>query len=77
MTKTEQTRLKTWRLKVLQHAGERSRNVARTCRHFGISCVLLCLAYFFFALALISSRVGARAASKSANGSKVIVTIWL
>ena len=23
MTKTEQTRLKTWRLKVLQHAGER------------------------------------------------------
>ena len=37
MTKTEQTRLKTWRLKVLQHAGERSRNVARTCRHFGIS----------------------------------------
>ena len=37
MTKTEQTRLKTWRLKVLQHAGERSGNVARTCRHFGIS----------------------------------------
>ncbi len=38
MTKTEQTRVKTWRLKkVLQHAAERSRNVARTCRYFGIS----------------------------------------
>ncbi len=37
MTKTEQIRLKTWRLKVLQHAAERPRNVARTCRHFGIS----------------------------------------
>lgn len=37
MTKTEQTRLKTWRLRVLQYAAERPRNVARTCRHFGIS----------------------------------------
>lgn len=37
MTKTEQTRLRTWRLKVLQYAGERPRNVARTCGHFGIS----------------------------------------
>ena len=37
MTKTEQIRLKTWRLKVLQRAAERPRNVARTCRHFGIS----------------------------------------
>ena len=37
MTKTEQIRLKTWRLKVLQYAAERPRNVARTCRHFGIS----------------------------------------
>ena len=36
MTKAEQSRLTTWRFKVLQ-AGERSRNVARTCRHFGIS----------------------------------------
>ncbi len=37
MTKAEQTRLRTWRLKVLQRAGEGSRNVAQTCRHFGIS----------------------------------------
>jgi transposase InsO family protein len=37
MTNTEQTRLWTWRFKVLQRAGESSRNVARTCRHFGIS----------------------------------------
>jgi transposase InsO family protein len=37
MTKAEQTRLLTWRFKLLQHAGESSRRVARTCRHFGIS----------------------------------------
>jgi transposase-like protein len=37
MTKSEQTRLWAWRFKVLQRAGEASRNVARTCRHFGIS----------------------------------------
>ena len=37
MTNAEQTRLMTWRFKVLQRAGEASRNVARTCRHFGIS----------------------------------------
>jgi transposase len=37
MTKAEQTRLMTWRLKVVQRAGEGARNVARTCRHFGIS----------------------------------------
>jgi hypothetical protein len=37
MTNAEQTRLATWRLKVLQRAGESSRTVARTCRHFGIS----------------------------------------
>jgi transposase-like protein len=37
MTKTEQTRLWTWRFKVLQRAGESSSNVARACRHFGIS----------------------------------------
>lgn len=37
MTKTEQTRLWTWRFRVLQQAGESSRNVAPTCRHFGIS----------------------------------------
>ena len=37
MTKTEQVRLTSWRLKVLQRAGTSSRSVARTCRHFGIS----------------------------------------
>jgi transposase InsO family protein len=37
MTKAEQARLWTWRFKVLQRAGESSRSVARTCRHFGIS----------------------------------------
>lgn len=37
MTKAEQTRLWAWRFQVLQRAGESSRNVARTCRHFGIS----------------------------------------
>ena len=37
MTKAEQIRLQRWRLTVLQEGAERSRNVARTCRHFGIS----------------------------------------
>jgi transposase len=37
MTKTEQTRLSSWRLKLLQRAATGSRNVARTCRHFGVS----------------------------------------
>ena len=37
MTNAEQTRLLTWRFKLLQRAGASSRNVARTCRHFGIS----------------------------------------
>ena len=37
MTKAEQIRVTTWRFKVLQRAGETPRNVARTCRHFGIS----------------------------------------
>jgi hypothetical protein len=37
MTKVEQTRLWAWRFKVLRQAGEASWNVARTCRHFGIS----------------------------------------
>ena len=36
MTKTEQLRVTTWRSKVLQHAAA-LRNVARTCRRFGIS----------------------------------------
>ena len=37
MTKTEQIRIQAWRFKVLQQAAARSRNVARTCRRFGIS----------------------------------------
>lgn len=37
MTKAEQTRLVSWRLKVLRHASEVTHNVARTCRHFGLS----------------------------------------
>jgi transposase InsO family protein len=37
MTKAEQARLVAWRLKVLQHAGDGERQVAHTCRHFGIS----------------------------------------
>lgn len=37
MTKHEQVRLVSWRLKVLQHASDVTQNVARTCRHFGIS----------------------------------------
>jgi ACT domain-containing protein len=37
MTKTDKDRLTTWRFKVLWPAEERVRNVARTCRHFGIS----------------------------------------
>ncbi len=37
MTKAEQARLVAWRLKVLNWAGGEPRQVARTCRHFGIS----------------------------------------
>jgi transposase InsO family protein len=37
MTKAEQARLLAWRFKVLQQAAAGSRNVAHTCRHFGIS----------------------------------------
>jgi transposase InsO family protein len=37
MTKAEQTRLSSWRLNVVQRAGAGARNVAHTCRHFGIS----------------------------------------
>ncbi len=36
MTKAEQARRTAWGFKVLLQACERSRNVARTCRHFGI-----------------------------------------
>jgi transposase InsO family protein len=37
MTKAELARARGWRLRVLLEAGKGSRNVARTCRHFGIS----------------------------------------
>lgn len=37
MIKTERNRVPAWRLKVLREAGAASRNVARTCRHFGLS----------------------------------------
>ena len=37
MTKTEQNRVLAWRLKVLREASAAPRNVARTCRHFGLS----------------------------------------
>src|SRR4030081_2886245 len=37
MTKAGPARRMAWRFKVIQQAAERSRNVARTCRHFGIS----------------------------------------
>lgn len=37
MTKAEQVRAQAWRLRVVQQGCASSRNVARTCRHFGIS----------------------------------------
>jgi transposase len=37
MTKAEQTRRIAWRLKMLRMASADTRNVARTCRYFGIS----------------------------------------
>jgi transposase-like protein len=37
MTKAEQVRAQAWRLRVVQQGCAGSRNVARTCRHFGIS----------------------------------------
>ena len=37
MTKAERARRLAWRFKVLQQATAQSRNVARTCRHYGIS----------------------------------------
>ena len=37
MTKTEQTRLWTWRCQGGAAGWRASRNIARTCRHFGIS----------------------------------------
>lgn len=37
MKKAEQARLAAWRLKILRSAGDEPRQVARTCRYFGIS----------------------------------------
>ena len=37
MTKTEQNRVLAWRLKVLREASAAPRNVAQTCRHFGLT----------------------------------------
>lgn len=37
MTKAELARRLAWRFKVIQQASERSRNIARSCRHIGIS----------------------------------------
>src|SRR5688500_12138753 len=37
MTKTEQARATAWRLKILRWAQDEPRQIARTCRHFGIS----------------------------------------
>lgn len=37
MTKAEQARITAWRLKILRSSQEEPRQVARTCRHFGIS----------------------------------------
>src|SRR5262245_52901386 len=37
MTNAERTRLVTWRFKILQHSATAPRNVARSCRYFGIS----------------------------------------
>ena len=36
MTKAEQVRLTSWRLRGLEHAKQGDRRVAQTCRHFGI-----------------------------------------
>jgi hypothetical protein len=37
MTKAEQARITAWRLRILQYAGGEPRQVAQTCRYFGIS----------------------------------------
>jgi len=37
MTKAEQVRVTAWRLKILRYSQGEPRQVARTCRHFGIS----------------------------------------
>jgi transposase InsO family protein len=37
MTKNEQNRVLAWRLKLMREASVMPRNVAQTCRHFGLS----------------------------------------
>src|SRR5688572_3395731 len=37
MNKSEQVRLWAWRVRVIREAASSPRNIARTCRHFGIS----------------------------------------
>ena len=37
MTKSEQNRVLAWRLRVIREASDAPRNVAQTCRHFGLS----------------------------------------
>ena len=37
MTKAEQARALSWRLKILRYVQGEPRQVARTCRHFGVS----------------------------------------
>ena len=37
MNKTTQQRQVKWRVSIIRHASEVTRNVAKTCRHFGIS----------------------------------------
>ena len=37
MSKAEQRRLMNWRLKVLRHAMEVTKNLAQTCRYFGFA----------------------------------------
>jgi transposase len=37
MTRAEQARIVAWRLRILHWAGGEPRQVARTCRYFGIS----------------------------------------
>jgi transposase InsO family protein len=37
MSKIEQQRQAAWRIKLIRHASETTKNVSKTCRHFGIS----------------------------------------
>jgi transposase-like protein len=37
MSKIEQQRQAAWRTKLIRHASEKTKNVSKTCRHFGVS----------------------------------------